>query len=72
MIEFILQIVDIMKVVINFFTHTIQSIYDFVVLIPKAITFVTTALLYTPSVFTAYIMAGIGVSIILVIIGRNK
>ncbi len=72
MIDFLLQIVDVLKIAVNFFVHTIQSIYDFVFLIPRALTFVTAALLYVPSVFTAYIMAGIGVSVILVIVGRNK
>lgn len=72
MIDFLAQFIDVIKMVVNFFIHTIQSIYDFVVLIPKAITFVTASLLYIPSAFTAYIMAGIGISIVLVIIGRNK
>lgn len=72
MIDFLAQIIEVIKMAVNFFVHAVQSLYDFVVLIPKAITFVVMSLHYTPSAFTAYIMAGIGISIILVIIGRNK
>lgn len=71
MIDFLAQIIDIIKMCINFLIHTIQSLYDFVTLIPRGVAFVTNAMLYIPSAFVAYIVAGIGVSIILVIIGRN-
>lgn len=69
--DFLAQIIDVIKLLIDFFIHLVQSIYDLITIIPRALVFVTSATLYVPSIFVAYILAGISLSVILVIVGRN-
>lgn len=71
MLDFLNQIIDIASTLIGLIVNVVDALLNFVILLPKYITFLTLSVGYLPSVFLSFILFGFFVCILLLFLGRN-
>lgn len=71
MLEWLTQFGDFLSLVVNGMISVIRSFFTFLGMLPQWTTYLSAAASYAPSVLNTFIVAGIFISIILLIVGRN-
>lgn len=73
MIDLLKSIANTITSIIGFFTHTIETIINFLAAIPRFTTYIFNLVnSLIPDILKPFIIISIVISIILLIIGRNK
>lgn len=72
MFDWLLQIADFLKMVVNIVLMLLSSIVQFFAMLPSWITFLHTGVLLVPSILAPFILLGISLSVVLLIVGRNS
>lgn len=65
------SILDSITSAFAFLLNVIKGLVQLIQLLPRSLTFLQSAMTYLPSFVTAFILAGVAVSIIFLIVGRN-
>lgn len=71
MTAFFQSVIDFFSMLGAFVKNLVQSLFYLVSLLPKAVTFVTQVTGYVPSFVLAFLLAGVMISIVFMIVGRN-
>ena len=71
MLNLISQFVDTITAIITFVIHAIQSLLQFLTMIPTYISFIISSVNVLPSVVIPFVIASIWVTVYLFILGRN-
>ena len=72
MIKLLTSLLSSIGLLLTFLWNTLQSLLTFIIMIPEYITYLTSMTAVVPSFATAYFIAGISLTVILFMIGKES
>ena len=72
MLSFLQSIIDFFAMLGSFLGNVISSLFQLITLLPKALIFVQSAIGFVPSAILTFIIAGVGLSLVFMIVGRSS
>lgn len=72
MLDLIRSLVETISLIFNFFLNTIRGLFNFLGMIPTYITFITSLISVVPAFAQVFFIAGITLTVLLFVIGKEQ